>query len=114
MTSVAKKNPKISIITVVKNNEKFIEKNILSVINQTYKNYEHIIVDGNSSDGTLKIINKYRNKISKIISEKDDGLYDAMNKGIKNATGDIISILNSDDYYYENALNIVKKYFKCN
>ena len=112
MTSVAKKNPKISIITVVKNNEKFIEKNILSVINQTYKNYEHIIVDGNSSDGTLKIINKYRNKISKIISEKDEGLYDAMNKGIKNATGDIIGILNSDDYYYENALNIVKKYFE--
>ena len=101
-------NPKISIITVTKNSEEFIERNILSIIDQSYKNYEHIIIDGNSSDKTMKIVNKYKDKISKIISENDDGLYDAMNKGIANVTGDIIGILNSDDYFYTNALKIVK------
>jgi glycosyltransferase involved in cell wall biosynthesis len=99
--------PKISIITVTKNSEKFIERNILSIIDQSYKNYEHIIIDGNSSDKTMEIVNKYKSKISKIVSEDDDGLYEAMNKGISNTTGDIIGILNSDDYFYANALKIV-------
>ena len=106
------KNRKITIITVVKNNEKYLEENIKSLINQTYQNYEHIIVDGLSSDKTMDIIKRYKNKIHKIISEKDNGLYDAINKGIQNASGDIIGILNSDDYFYKDALNIVRKYFE--
>ena len=105
------KNPKISIITVVKNNQKLIERNILSLLNQKYKNYEQIIIDGKSTDGTINVIDKYRKYITHFISEEDDGLYYAMNKGIDLASGDIIGILNSDDYYYENALEIVKDYF---
>tara|TARA_B100000787_G_scaffold163613_1_gene145434 strand:+ start:346 stop:1104 length:759 start_codon:yes stop_codon:yes gene_type:complete len=107
-------NPKISIITVTKNSEKFIERNILSIIGQSYKNYEHIIIDGNSSDKTMEIVNKYKSKISKIVSENDNGLYEAMNKGISNTTGDIIGILNSDDYFYEDAFKIVKDNFIAN
>tara|TARA_B100001121_G_scaffold268204_1_gene251972 strand:- start:3447 stop:4199 length:753 start_codon:yes stop_codon:yes gene_type:complete len=106
------KNPKISIITVVKNNKNGIEKNIQSLINQTYKNHEHIIIDGGSTDGTIEVINKYQNHIKYFISEKDNGIYDAMNKGLKQVDGDIIGILNSDDYYYENAFSIVKEYFE--
>ena len=105
------KGNKISIITVTKNSEKFLEKNILSVNNQVYKNYEHIIIDGGSTDKTLNIIHKHRKKIKYFISEKDKGLYDAINKGIKYCSGDIIGILNSDDIYYRNALKIVDKYF---
>ena len=107
-----KKNPKITIITVVKNNERDIEKNIKSLINQSYQNYEHIIVDGSSTDKTMEVVNKYKSKIYKIISEQDGGLYDAMNKGIKNSSGDIIGILNSDDYFNHDALEIVKTYFE--
>ena len=102
---------KISIITVTKNSEKYLEKNILSVNNQNYKNYEHIIIDGKSTDRTLQIIKKHRNKIKYFISEIDKGLYDAMNKGIKKCTGDIIGILNSDDVYYKRTLKIVNEYF---
>lgn len=86
---------KISIITVCLNNEKTIEDTIQSVLKQTYKNYEHIIIDGLSTDNTLSIVNKYNHL--KVVSEKDNGLYDAMNKGIKLATGDIVAILNADD-----------------
>ena len=106
------KNPKISIITVVKNNRDTIEKNIQSVIDQEYKNYEHIIIDGGSNDGTIQIINKYKKNINYFILKKDDGIYDAMNKGINQSNGDIIGILNSDDYYFPNALKIVKNYFE--
>lgn len=88
---------KFSIITVCKNSETTIEKAVSSVINQSYKNYEYIIIDGVSTDNTLNIINKYSDKISKIISEPDSGLYDAMNKGIKQASGDYLFFLNSDD-----------------
>ena len=102
---------KISIITVTKNSEKYLEKNILSVHKQKYKNYEHIIIDGKSTDKTIDIINKHKKKIKYFISEKDKGLYDAMNKGIKKSTGDIIGILNSDDIYYNKTLDIVNKYF---
>jgi glycosyltransferase involved in cell wall biosynthesis len=105
--------PKFSIITVTKNSEKYLEKNLLSVQNQTLKNFEHIIVDGNSKDKTKLILKKHKTKL-KIISENDDGLYDAMNKGIKLAQGDIIGILNSDDYYYPKALKIIKNYFSMN
>ena len=106
------KNLKISIITVVKNNKDTIEKNILSLLNQSYKNFEHIIIDGGSKDGTIEVINKYKENIKYFISEKDNGIYDAMNKGINKAEGDIIGILNADDYYFSNALEIVKNYFE--
>ena len=100
-----------SVITVSLNQKK-IKKNIYSLSKQTYKNFEHIIIDGGSADGTLEIIEKNSNKISYWESKKDKGIYDAMNKGIKKSRGDIIGILNADDYYYKNALNIVRKYFQ--
>jgi len=90
---------KISIITVVRNNKKFIESCIRSVIDQTYRDIEYIIVDGASTDGTLGIIDKYRDKISKIISEPDKGHIYAMNKGIGLSSGDVIGFLHSDDFY---------------
>ena len=101
----------ISIITVVKNGEQNIKKCIESVLSQKYKNVEYIIIDGNSSDNTMSIINEFRNKISVVLSESDKGIWDAMNKGIKLAKGDIIGFLNSDDFYYENSLQIVNSYF---
>ncbi len=91
---------KITIITVCYNSEKTIEDTLKSVLKQSYSNYEYIIVDGQSTDNTLKIIEKYRHLFGtklKLISESDKGLYDAMNKGIKLATGDIVGIINSDD-----------------
>lgn len=103
--------PLVSIITVVLNNKKFLEKSILSVLNQKYKNIELIIIDGGSTDGTLDIVKKYKSKINFLISEKDNGLYDAMNKGIKNSKGSIIGILNSDDIYYSNAISTAVNYF---
>ncbi|WP_024605737.1 MULTISPECIES: glycosyltransferase family 2 protein [unclassified Pseudoalteromonas] len=90
---------KVSIITVCYNSAVTIEDTIISVLSQNYKNIEYIVIDGGSSDATLDIINKYREQISIVISEPDKGIYDAMNKGIKNATGDIVGILNSDDFY---------------
>ncbi len=95
---------KVSIITVVYNNAKTIRSAINSVLSQSYNEIEYIIVDGASTDGTLEIINEYRDKISVIVSEKDNGIYDAMNKGILQATGDIIGILNSDDLYDNNKI----------
>lgn len=95
---------KISIITVCYNGATTIEKTILSVASQTYKNIEYIIVDGNSKDNTLGIIEKYEDTISNWISEPDKGLYDAMNKGIDLATGDLIGILNSDDTFNSNTV----------
>lgn len=90
---------KVSIITVSFNSAKTIADTIESVLSQDFPNIEYIIVDGNSSDGTVNIIRQYENRISKWISEKDQGMYDAMNKGIAMATGDVIGILNSDDVY---------------
>ncbi len=92
---------KISIITVVYNNEKFIKNAIESVLNQTYPDIEYIVIDGKSTDRTLEIINQYQDKIDKIISEKDNGMYDAINKGIKLVNGEIIGILNADDEFYQ-------------
>lgn len=91
---------KISIITIVYNRKKFIGGCIESVLNQTYPDIEHIIIDGGSTDGTQQEINKYRDSLAFYISEKDRGVFDAYNKGIRNATGDIIGILNSDDFFY--------------
>ncbi|MFA6189498.1 MAG: glycosyltransferase family 2 protein [Sulfuricurvum sp.] len=90
---------KVSIITVVYNNVNTIQDAIESVLSQTYTDIEYIIIDGGSTDGTVEIIKSYGNKISKFISESDHGIYDAMNKGLKLATGDIVGILNSDDFY---------------
>jgi glycosyltransferase involved in cell wall biosynthesis len=93
---------KISIITTTYNSAKTIEETILSVLSQDYQNFEHIIVDGASKDNTMKIVKKYEDKYNgrlKYVSEPDKGIYDAMNKGIKMATGDVIGLLNSDDKY---------------
>lgn len=93
---------KISIITATYNSAAHIAGCLASVNNQTYKNIEHIIVDGDSTDNTLKIIKSTPNRVAKIISEPDNGIYDAMNKGVRLATGEIIGILNSDDEYLNN------------
>lgn len=90
---------KISIITVCYNSAATLEKTIQSVADQTYDDIEYIIVDGNSKDATVEIIKKHEDKISKWISEPDNGLYDAMNKGIQMATGDLVGIVNSDDTF---------------
>ena len=92
---------KLSVITVVYNDIQNIEKTIKSVLEQTYKNIEYIIVDGASTDGTTDVIKKYSNKISKFISEADNGLYDAMNKGIDMLSGDYVCFLNSGDRFFD-------------
>ena len=107
-----KKNfPLISIITVVLDNKKFLQQSINSVLNQSYKNYELIIIDGQSTDGTLDIIKKNKSKIDYWISEKDNGFSEAVNKGIKLSRGSIIAILNSDDIFYKHALRTAANYF---
>lgn len=93
------KKLKISIITVCYNAENTIEQTVLSVINQSYDNIEYIVIDGLSKDKTINILSKYQKNISKIISENDSGLYDAMNKGIKLASGDVIGFINADDFF---------------
>jgi len=95
---------KITIITVCYNSAATLEKTILSVARQSHKNIEYIIIDGYSKDATLDIIKSHQDKITKWISEPDKGLYDAMNKGIALATGDIVGILNSDDTFYSNTV----------
>ena len=103
-----------SIITPVLNSEKFIKKNLESVKNQSFKNYEHIIVDGGSNDKTLEIIKKNKTRKHIIFQKKDKNLWEAINNGIKLSKGNIICILNSDDYFYPNALKIINSYFKKN
>ena len=98
---------KVSIITACLNSERYLERAIQSVLSQSYKNIEHIIIDGGSADNTTNIIKKYKDHISYWVSEPDTGIYDAMNKGIKQATGDIIYFLNSDDRFYDTA--VIKK-----
>ena len=89
--------PKITIVTVVFNAKSLIEKTIQSVLSQTYPFIEYIIIDGASTDGTIDILNKYRSRITTVVSEKDSGIYDAMNKGLKRATGDYVLFLNAGD-----------------
>lgn len=106
---------KISIITVTYNCEKTLERTMDSVLDQGYSDLEYIIVDGCSSDGTLDIIKKYQALYPNVIcyiSEKDDGLYDAMNKGIRMATGEIIGIINGDDYYTDGTFQSIMKRFR--
>jgi glycosyltransferase involved in cell wall biosynthesis len=107
-----KKNPKISIITSVLNDERGIEKTLKSVINQKYKNLEYIVVDGGSTDKTLKIIRKYKKHITKIVSKKDNGIYYGFNRGLSLATGDIIGIINSSDVYTKKAFKLLIKYYE--
>lgn len=105
---------KISIITVCYNSEKTIEKTFKSVQNQTYKNVEYIVVDGGSKDTTIDLVKKYESMVSKWVSESDKGLYDAMNKGIAMATGDIVGVLNSDDIFTDEFVleNVVNFHLK--
>lgn len=93
---------KVSIITIAYNSAETIEDTIKSVVCQTYPDIEYIIIDGGSKDNTLSIIDKYKDGISILVSEPDKGIYDAMNKGVARATGDIVGILNSDDLYADN------------
>lgn len=93
---------KISVITVTYNSAATVEDTIMSVASQSYQDVEYIIVDGGSTDGILEIINRHKSKISKSISERDRGIYDAMNKGISLATGEVIGFLNADDIYADN------------
>lgn len=107
-----KKEILITVITVCYNSEETIEQTLKRMLNQTYRNYEYLIIDGKSTDGTLGIIQRYEPLFQgkmKIYSEPDKGIYDAMNKGIRRASGDLIGMVNSDDYYEEDALEIMAK-----
>jgi len=105
-------NLKISIITVVYNNKETIKDAIDSVLSQTYKNIDYIVVDGASSDGTVEIVQSCGEKISTFVSEKDKGIYDGLNKGLSLATGDFIAFLHSDDLYASNSViaNVMKEF----
>lgn len=94
-------NPKLTVITIVYNNVKAIERTILSVLGQSYQNIEYIVIDGASGDGTLEVINRYADRLAKVISEPDAGIYDAMNKGLALATGDYLLFMNSGDEIYD-------------
>lgn len=102
---------KISVITVCYNSSATIERTIQSVIRQNYSDLEYIIIDGGSTDGTLDVIAKYQPYISLCISEPDNGIYDAMNKGLERTTGDVVAFLNSDDWYERDVFEKVKNYF---
>ncbi|HQD27131.1 glycosyltransferase family 2 protein [Methanoculleus thermophilus] len=103
---------KISIITVCFNCEELIDRTIKSVVEQSYTNIQYIIIDGLSSDRTLEIVKKYEKYIEILVSEKDDGIYDAMNKGLKYATGDLVYFLNAGDYLYNSDVlkNIAERF----
>ncbi|KKG07379.1 glycosyltransferase family 2 protein [Methanosarcina sp. 2.H.A.1B.4] len=109
---VSSKKPLVSIVTSCMNSAGVLEGTILSVINQKYPNIEYIIIDGNSTDGTLDIIKKYENKIAKWVSEPDSGVYDGMNKGIARSTGNILYFLNAGDYLYNDEIvdKVVEKF----
>ena len=99
--------PKITIVTITYNSESTVEETIKSVVSQDYPNLEYIIIDGASKDGTLAVVDKYRDSIAKVVSEPDKGISDAFNKGIGYATGEIIGIINSDDILLPGALRAV-------
>jgi glycosyltransferase involved in cell wall biosynthesis len=101
--------PKLSVITVVYNNARDVERTLRSVLNQTYPNIEYIVIDGASTDGTLEIIRRYQDGLAKVVSEKDTGIYDAMNKGLALASGDYVLFMNSGDELY--APDTVEKVF---
>ena len=95
---------KVSIVTAVLNNKNHLEQCIKNIVAQNYPNVEYIVIDGGSTDGTVEVIKKYEDKVAYWVSEPDGGIYEAMNKGIKRATGDVIGILNSDDFYADEAV----------
>ncbi|QHS54482.1 glycosyltransferase [Mucilaginibacter sp. 14171R-50] len=101
--------PVLSVITIVYNNARDIERTMLSVLNQTYSGIEYIVIDGASTDGTLDIVKRHENRIATLVSEKDKGIYDAMNKGLALATGDYVIFMNSGDEFY--ASDTVAKVF---
>lgn len=104
---------KISIVTVTYNSAATVEATLASVVAQDHEDIEYIIVDGRSSDNTLEIVDKYKHRISKVISEKDSGIYDALNKGIALATGEIVGIIHSDDFYvHDKVLSRVAEEFR--
>jgi glycosyltransferase involved in cell wall biosynthesis len=100
-------SPLVSVITVVYNGENYIEQTINSVLNQSYKNIEYIVIDGGSKDNTVPLIKKYEDRIAYWVSEKDSGISDAFNKGITRATGEIVGIINADDWYEPDTISIV-------
>lgn len=102
--------PKLSVITIVYNNVKDIERTMLSVLNQSYENIEYVLVDGASNDGTKELIERYTGRIDTFISERDKGIYDAMNKGLAVATGDYVLFMNSGDEIYD--IDTVKRVFE--
>jgi glycosyltransferase involved in cell wall biosynthesis len=101
------KTPLVSIITVVYNNKQGMEKTLCSIASQTYTALEYIVIDGGSTDGTTEIISRFQDKISILISEPDKGIYDAMNKGLRLAKGELIGIINSGDFYENDAVDMV-------
>lgn len=103
-----KRLPYLSIITVCLNERDRIEQTAQSIVNQTYQNFEWIIIDGGSTDGTLEVLKKYQNRIQVFISEKDDGIYHAMNKGIRLARGEYCQFMNGGDYFYDK--NVLKNF----
>lgn len=111
---IVEKQLKISIVTVSYNAARTIEQTICSVINQTYSNIEYIIIDGASTDGTVDIIKKYEDSIAYWVSEPDGGMYEALTKGFKHVTGDIVAYINADDFYQPNVFHIVSEVFSNN
>jgi len=105
-------SPKVSIITVVYNGVAHLEQTIQSVVNQTYDNVEYIVIDGDSTDGTVELLEKYDSNIDYWVSEPDNGIYNAMNKGIDKASGDIVGLINADDWYEVNAVENVVATFQ--
>lgn len=109
-----KRDLKISIVTPNLNGALYLEETIKSILQQNYENLEYIIIDGGSTDDSISIIKKYESKIAKWVSEKDEGMYDALTKGLKMCTGDVIGYLNSDDIYVRGAFSAVNNIFSSN
>lgn len=113
VSTLMQTSPTISVITVTFNSRETIADTIESVATQTHPHIEHIVVDGASTDGTLEVLQRFRDKLSKVVSEPDAGIYSAMNKGLVLATGDVVGTLNSDDVYVdENVLELVAEVFR--
>ena len=104
-------NPLVSIITIIYNGDKYLKKCMDSIKNQSYKNIEYIIIDGGSTDNSLNIVKSYGELVNVLVSEKDRGISDAFNKGIARATGKIIGILNSDDYFNDDTIEKVVSFY---